>query len=889
MLKNSERQWKAAAFFSLGIIALFILFAGRGQSRSESMAQAELTDRTVRVCPPFFLRDETGDVINPITGENADQPYSPRQTCGACHDYAKVTEGYHFQQGADEGPPKPLGERAQWVSTPGNYGGAWCSPAPLYPYLSAKRNQDPQLLDMTSFTFVTRGCGKCHPGGGPLEFDREGKRYDTWMSDPASGFASGGENDLDGDYYKARWSESGVLEADCLLCHLPAYDFGVRNKQLSALNFRWAASAAAGLARVEGSVAASQPVSVAYDRSRFDAEGRLSLPMVVSPRNEACLQCHAQPGWKKRGADFRARTDVHLRAGMRCVDCHPAGSRADDPRIRDREAHQIAKGDDPGGKVRNDLNNTMRDCANCHDTGNFGAPIARHENLPEVHLHRIACQTCHTPEKTVMPIQVQASDVFNADAFIAPGGKQLWTFYGVDGKYRNHYGVMKMMGYDDKPTEKFRPVLARYKGNIYPVNRVHSTWPAIETPGQPGLMQPRSSDIHKMWKEHRENPDRHPELSKITDDNGDGIIEVNRPEEIDALIAAITNHLTEIGYPLKGKRVVWVMNNRVYLSGNEHRELPMEPWEASPYGNVHKYNHDIQPARAALGANGCTDCHRSNAPFFTASVLLRPFDENGDPVWMPNHELLGISSLSVRSGAFREAILKPAAVWMVGLLLAALLLHYVIAGRREALLNTGGEPLVERLNLSQRLVHFIVLSAGLVLGVSGLIFFSSHRTLNSGIMRDLHAWTGIVFAAGWIGMIVVWAREMLFVKGDLAWLRAGGGYFQPGERLAAGKFNAGQKVFFWVIVAVGIVLVITGIALVFLRNHPSANLSLLYTFHDLGALIMLALMIAHLYMASIQNPNSMGSIFGGRVSRQWLSENHPHVPGVREQELNHER
>ena len=55
----------------------------------------------VRTCPPFHLRAEDGRVINPLTGENADQPYSTRQTCGACHDYDKITKGYHFQQGWD--------------------------------------------------------------------------------------------------------------------------------------------------------------------------------------------------------------------------------------------------------------------------------------------------------------------------------------------------------------------------------------------------------------------------------------------------------------------------------------------------------------------------------------------------------------------------------------------------------------------------------------------------------------------------------------------------------------------------------------------------------------------------------------------------------------------
>ncbi|MBW6461312.1 MAG: hypothetical protein K0B08_12140 [Bacteroidales bacterium] len=100
-------------------------------------------------------------------------------------------------------------ERYQWVSHPGNYGGNWCSPAPLYRYLSQKENNSARLMDMTSFSFITAGCGDCHPGGGPAEFDRKGNRYDRFMVE--MGYEPGGVNDFDGDYYQARWSETGVL------------------------------------------------------------------------------------------------------------------------------------------------------------------------------------------------------------------------------------------------------------------------------------------------------------------------------------------------------------------------------------------------------------------------------------------------------------------------------------------------------------------------------------------------------------------------------------------------------------------------------------------------------------------------------------------------------
>jgi hypothetical protein len=45
------------------------------------------------VCPPFHLKDEGGNIIDPAHNINADKPYSPKQTCGTkdCHDYKKST------------------------------------------------------------------------------------------------------------------------------------------------------------------------------------------------------------------------------------------------------------------------------------------------------------------------------------------------------------------------------------------------------------------------------------------------------------------------------------------------------------------------------------------------------------------------------------------------------------------------------------------------------------------------------------------------------------------------------------------------------------------------------------------------------------------------------
>lgn len=170
---------------------------------------------------------------------------------------------------------------------------------------------------------------------------------------------------------------------------------------------------------------------------------------------------------------------------------------------------------------------------------------------------------------------------------------------------------------------------------------------------------------------HFKDNTKYSKLLKIKDDNGDGVIEINHAEEIDALIAAVTSMLRQTGYPMDGKQVVWAMDDRVYTSGTEYRTIPKESWEASVYGNMHKYNHDVYPAKTALGVNGCTDCHSTDSRFF-ASVVQYPFDEQGNPVTMQQYKLLVLNGGLLTIGAFREAYLKPVLYFM--LLLMTLLI-----------------------------------------------------------------------------------------------------------------------------------------------------------------------------------------------------------------------
>jgi hypothetical protein len=240
--------------------------------------------------------------------------------------------------------------------------------------------------------------------------------------------------------------------------------------------------------------------------------------------------------------------------------------------------------------------------------------------------------------------------------------------------YWNHYGELNMFTNKDQPTDPFVPQYAQYKGQIFPVNPVHSAWPGIYTEGVKGLNQPKMKDVFGMWTAHRKDKTTYPELDKIKDNNADSIPEVNTSEEIDAFINSMTAHLKNSGYDLTGKQIVWVNDDRMYFNGKDFKMLDKEIYESSPYASVYKYSHDVAPAKAGLGAKGCTDCHSLSSNIFYAQIVKYPFGENGKPVYEQQYKRLGMSGFSVWISAVREQYLKSLEYPAILFLLLTLLL-----------------------------------------------------------------------------------------------------------------------------------------------------------------------------------------------------------------------
>jgi hypothetical protein len=72
----------------------------------------------------IVLRDRLGNALQVASTE----PYSPRQTCGACHDIDAIANGFHFQQGRTDANGNIqtaddfFNDNRPWLKSDGMYG-----------------------------------------------------------------------------------------------------------------------------------------------------------------------------------------------------------------------------------------------------------------------------------------------------------------------------------------------------------------------------------------------------------------------------------------------------------------------------------------------------------------------------------------------------------------------------------------------------------------------------------------------------------------------------------------------------------------------------------------------------------------------------------------------
>ena len=140
--------------------------------------------------------------------------------------------------------------------------------------------------------------------------------------------------------------------------------------------------------------------------------------------------------------------------------------------------------------------------------------------------------------------------------------------------------------------------------------------------------------------------------------------------------------------------------------------------------------------------------------------------------------------------------------------------------------------------------------------------------------RDLHGLSTIVFVVFGFLMFLMWVKDCLPRSYDIKWFMIMGGYLDKQNRIIpAHKFNAGQKMWFWLATLGGGVMAFTG-ALMFFQCTDINTLRLVAIVHNVLGFGVIALLITHIYMAAFAIEGAMEAIINGRMGEEELSMLH---------------
>lgn len=224
------------------------------------------------------------------------------------------------------------------------------------------------------------------------------------------------------------------------------------------------------------------------------------------------------------------------------------------------------------------------------------------------------------------------------------------------------------------------------------------------------------------------------------------------------------------------------------------------------------------------------------------------------------------------------------AVAVLGML-AALALFYMIRGRIRLEGGPSGRT-ITRFNAFERFMHWLTAACFIVLALSGL-----NVTFGKLLLLPLigpQAFTDLSVAAKWahnflawpfmLGialMFLVWIRDNIPGMVDVRWFAAGGGIVGKGHPPAK-RFNGGQKIVFWTVVLGGALLGVSGIFLIFpfIAAGGVLDLQLWNVIHGIVAVLMIAAILAHIYIGTLGMEGAFDAMGSGEVDLNWAEQHH---------------
>lgn len=193
--------------------------------------------------------------------------------------------------------------------------------------------------------------------------------------------------------------------------------------------------------------------------------------------------------------------------------------------------------------------------------------------------------------------------------------------------------------------------------------------------------------------------------------------------------------------------------------------------------------------------------------------------------------------------------------------------------------------MIERYTFHERLCHWLTGFAYLYCLSTGLAFYSPYLfwlaiMLGGGpTSRYWHPILGLGFVAAAVWMHAIWRGDVDFGKTDREWMDKAKYYATNQDELVPpqGRFNAGQKVFYWAMFYGALLLLLSGLFMWFPEYVPfslRAIRPVAIVLHECAALITIGAFIIHVYMGVFMVPGSVHAMVSGYVSREWAKTHH---------------
>jgi formate dehydrogenase subunit gamma len=223
--------------------------------------------------------------------------------------------------------------------------------------------------------------------------------------------------------------------------------------------------------------------------------------------------------------------------------------------------------------------------------------------------------------------------------------------------------------------------------------------------------------------------------------------------------------------------------------------------------------------------------------------------------------------------------------WIVVLVALAIAAFYVTRGP----IKTRDKPtgnLIYRFSVVERWAHWTMAISFCLLAVTGLItLFGKHvllpvigYTLFSWLAilgKNVHNFVGPVFMASIVVFFVIYVKDNWPSKDDAHWIATGGGLFS-GKHVASGRFNAGEKSWFWFgVVGLGVISSISGLIMLF-PNLEQLRLTMqqAHVVHSVSGVLFLTLALGHIYVGTIGIEGSYQAMRTGYVDESWAKDHH---------------